>query len=741
MATVLELPGTPEPAPENNFPDLFGVEEPSSPPPEPESGSSPPAPDSGNPNLTETPVAKKRGRPPKSATGNQSGNPVPAPPPPPGTPLKKSTGGAGAGSTTEILAKEMKAQLAVLPQPPVPVLGGTLFADINSKNGVESALKGWAYWHDTDAQYPNRLRVYCYRMYPHTVPTEGPKSEIVYGFPDYQYVAGDFGNLRHFVLSRWGSGNYKFIFKDQISGGTPLFTWLLNGIWDSAFPPNIPWEMIDTGHRNNQSILPELMPRLRNLNTNEEEEMLAREFNREPNPGMGGGAGSSPSTAATNAAMGVASATVAPLTETIRDLVTANRANQPDISAVAAGVGEAYSRVVETLISESKAQRDAANPQEQIKSIIEIAKTLAPPPPPPVDGLIDRVLEAQREANQTTVAMLQAQLADTRNQLLEIQREHREARHGNGNGVGNPGDGTPNDPLAAIERILEMKKRLDSLTGEPEAESGTGNPAPAPGTGGGDTGLAAILKTVLPMLTPILAPLAQMGAQYMMRQMAAPPAGAMGAMGGMGNPAPAPGAPAHNINAPYPEQAATTQPNPQAAQNQNPNPHAQEANTMIDPTRMFLAAIRQPLMQHLQRQDGAGFAVWLINGFDITTYERLYPLGRDGILALLQAHAPEIYAQITVPDVNMPGAVQPMTSALEFLDAFLDRDRVMRLHRGEDDGEGDDYELLAEASESQTVPHPAAPAPAGTGTGTGPGTGTQSPARKPIVGGGNIVGR
>ena len=468
--------------------------------------------------------------------------------------------------------------------------------------------------------------------------------------------------------------------------------------------------------------------------------MLARDFNRESNPGIGGGAGSSPSTAATNAAMGVASATVAPLTETIRDLVTANRANQPDISAVAAGVGEAYSRVVETLISESKAQRDAANPQEQIKSIIEIAKTLAPPPPPPVDGLIDRVLEAQREANQTTVAMLQAQLADTRNQLLEIQREHREARHGNGNGV--PGDGTPNDPLAAIERILEMKKRLDSLTGEPESEPAAGNPAPAPGTGGGDTGLAAILKTVLPMLTPILAPLAQMGAQYMMRQMAAPPAGAMGAMGAMGNPAPAPGATTHNINAPYPEQAATTQPNPQAAQAQaqNPNPHAhaQEANTMIDPTRMFLAAIRQPLMQHLQRQDGAGFAVWLINGFDITTYERLHPLGRDGILALLQAHAPEIYAQITVPDVNMPGAVQPMTSALEFLDAFLDRERVMRLHRGEDDGEEDDYELLAEAAEaaeSQTVAHPAAPAPAGTGTGT------QSPARKPIVGGGNVVGR
>lgn len=612
--------------------------------------------------------------PVEETSGATSSPPESAPVSPPSPPpvSKPKTAAAIARQA----AKEAKENIPILPSPPVPKLGGQLWAAVTTKDGPEKAVKVWQYWHDTDQKYPGRIQVYVYRLYPICIRltkeerdemTEGIGDKI-YGFPDYEYDPS-LENFSNYVLTRWGSGNYRFIFKDSALGHV-LFALLLNGVWDWNYPPNVDLARVDKDHPNNKTFLDELARRTgrgngSNLYTKGETAMAE--------------AGN---TAATTAAMGV----VGPLVNTVRELATGKR-DQVDTGAIVEGVNKSWSNTFDTILGMVKANQQqqavAADPATHVKQVMDMAKSIAPD----MSGIVAQLTAVQTAAQSRVDKLIELQLkqSEDRQRLLEEElREMRRERERERNNPRAAADPAANDPLAGLERILAIKDKLMDLT------AGGGD-----GDDGGRPERKPWYADLVQVATPILGQMVQALMIYMQGQQVAggqPPRPAIQPMpGAMPQPQPPP--------APVPANANT-----QSSPNPNPQSQPQEdSNTAMHPYTLFFNQLAGPLLNHLNNpdQDGIDFAIWFIHGHGRTQYAQVAGLGKDALLAAMAQYAPQLWAAVSVPSRDVAGLQVPTPQFAEFLGEFLDTDTVQRALAGEDvdtDAEADTEPDTATAS-------------------------------------------
>lgn len=626
--------------------------------------------------------------PPEPKTRPRLINRKAATPTPPTTPPSPST-----------LAKQYeqrkKEEATILPNPPVAKLGGTLYVELNTKEGPDKAVAAWDYWAKTNRENPDRLTTYVYRLYPHTIPKPDSelKSDKVYGFPDYEHVPNDIGNLRTWILSRYGSGNYKFIIKDT-HAGIILFTWILNGIWDWSFPPAIPLEDIDRNNSLNKSFIDGLETHGKKLMF-ERGESMAAFTNGSPNPN------SQTPAPAPQPAYDV----VSPLTETIMRLVDSRQQQAPPPSQGDAikSISDAMAGSVTTLMGmvdrTHQMQSATADPTLYTKQLVEIARTMTPAP---VDNtaLVDKILVAQAQANER-VAAAEGKVTELFTNFLsdQIKRQEREISELKNS---TQHQAAAADPMAMFDKVIELKRKVEKVMGD-DGAGAEADETPSKSRNG--AGGAPWWAELVPMAMPVLNTLVQVGAAYVGSLVSKAPAPTAPIGGFQPNPHTALPQPQASPQAQYPGQPQAQPPTPQPAQEAQMNPLA-----------IFINQIKQPLLTHLNnpQQDGIDFAVWLCGGYGQNTYAQIQALGREPLIQSLAAYAPDLWAVISTPNRDIPGGPPvPTPQADAFLNEFLDADAVGKALRGEvDEGDGDEEDNAAGAGESTALTPVVEPAPA-----------------------------
>jgi len=650
---------------------------------------------------------------PKGATAADPSPPPQAPPPEP-KPRPRLINRKAATPTPptappspSTLAKQYeqrkKEESSILPNPPVARLGGTLYVDLNTKEGPDKAVAAWDYWAKTNKENPDRLTVYVYRLYPHTIPKPDTelKSDKIYGFPDYEHVPGDIGNLRTWILSKYGSGHYKFLVKDT-HAGILLFAWILNGIWDWSFPPAIPPDEIDYNNPLNKTYLDGLENHGKKLQFERGESSMAFQ-NGAPTPN------SQTPAPAPQPAYDV----VSPLTETIMRLVDSRQQQAPPPSQGDAikSISDAMAGSVTTLMGmvdrTHQMQTAATDPTAHTKQLVELAKTMIPPP---VDNtaLVDKILLAQAHS-QDRVAAAENRVNEILTNVLteqnkRLEREISELKNSTQH------QAAAADPMAMFDKVIELKRKVEKVMGDDGAGAEADEtPAKSRNGAGGTSQWMELVSMALN--SPALNTLAQMGALYISNMVSKSAPAPTAPIGGF---QPNPHTALPQAQQPYPPQPPA--PYPGQPQAQPPTPQPQQENPAMNPLALFIGAIKQPLLTHLNnpQQDGIDFAVWLCGGYGQNTYAQIQALGREPLIQSLAAYAPDLWAVISTSNRDIPGGPPvPTPQADVFLEEFLDADAVGRALRGEvDDGDGEGDDDAAGAGESAALTPVVEPAPA-----------------------------
>lgn len=488
----------------------------------------------------------------------------------------------------------------VPPLPPCPgtkKLGGPVFTAIASKDGAEGAVAIWAWWRQVATDFPGRLYCYITRMHPAEIDKpKGERSiEKIYDFPDYPFAA-EYLNLETFILNRYGSGNYKFFFNDDVLGGA-VAQWYLNGIWDMQFPPIMELKDIDMANPNNANFIAELK-RKRIIAGYEEKPVAGEPTNVQQ--------------------IQQAQAAAAPLTaaiQTIASMAKDQRASTPDPSIVAESISKSYAKVLDTAMDAMKQTRElevkGKDPSDHIDQLVKIA-TLITPKAPDIAAIMRETRESQ-VAGQKATEELAKELRDRdREERNALRSEIRELKQK-----------PPEDPLAAMRSQIALAKELKDLfsSGGSDEEE---NPKK-----GGEPWWADMAKTLVPAFAPVIG----LGVQALVKYVGNQPTAASAV-----------------------PQAGV---NPQVVQPQPSTPAPIAGGEEMNREAILWSLIGARLQQdYVGGKSGVDFALWFLDqghmGLNQAVYSQLASLPKEQIIVSMQTYAPMVWQQVSVNNAPQP---------------------------------------------------------------------------------------
>lgn len=455
------------------------------------------------------------------------------------------------------------------------------------------------YWKTTDKAYPDRLTCYVYRLWPVIDRKRLDKNSNIGQEPAPVDEDG--------IYARFGEGDYKIILSDGILHKQVCYT-ILKGFRDPTnFPAQIEYEDVVVDDPYNQSWIERMKMKGVRFPGDEPEEVV-----------VGGGGGG-------------ADSAVAQLTSTVERLALSQMRRESPKSSLDAAMS---STMLDTVAQASKMGNEilqsafkqanevgrgervtmSADPVDQLRTVVEVAKAIAPPPVVPTDmtPFMNMMMESNRSTMEAQVKaatdrtmMLEKMVEDMRKERLEMMKPREDQQ----------------DPLKQIDRVLTIQQKL--MEANPAAESST-------------PGWVQAVMQFAPVGIQLLSQAATSFAAAMYNRAVANT--------GTGQPVPPPN-PAQTQPQAIPGAIPGAMPGatPGAPGTGAPDPSSDTSGGM-GMYMEFLNTIAEPLLNHVTNPDmtGADFADWLVrsqsNGQLI--YMSLREQGKDAIVQLLQQHEP-----------------------------------------------------------------------------------------------------
>lgn len=529
------------------------------------------------------------------------------------------------------------------------------------------------YWKKTDTTHPNRLSVYVYRKYP-VIDRDrmGLKRNIdIIPSPIEEDIEGE-------MLHRHGSGDYKLILNDSLASKQVCQTSIT--VRDQDYPPLVtPEELIwdDPANRSYVEILhtrgvygPNELPEKRRMEDEEsmaETTALAQVATDAIKMTM--------DTMKARAEAPPAAVAVRPSPSVEQD------ATNKGMQIIATAAGTAQSLIEKAVVSAQELTTKNGDTSSTIREIAEVVTLLRPADPmanPAVQSLMSEIKDLRSQAlesQRAEMAELRKALAETRAQLLTSTQPGgvAPASATTQNQVTTIQE-RPKDDLDRLidlqEKIGRLRKLGGSITGEDEGEEAVSRKSAG---GDGDSIWMKLLPMALPALSAVLGLLTNAAHNWAVGktgqgQVIPPPQ-----MPQMPMQMPGQGqAPMQITEEQYAQMVATGQIQPGDYQPQPTTTSTGAADMNINPYKAFLAELEQPLILSLSMgETGDVFAGKLIDWKGRMAYDILKSQGKDVLVALLRSYPP-IWDKVS--------QIQPTLS--QFLDDFLNYDAISASEEG-----------------------------------------------------------